>query len=134
MFHDAEVSTPSRPTHYRPFTPRVEPPGLRYAESPSPVLPQYRRAASASPSRARRLDASIEPRIAPTSAVTQPSLAVHQVHQGNFVSLLPHHVKAQDQAVKAQTQQEYLMARPTEPVGPLSVQTFALETQRRPTV
>lgn len=107
------------PRTYRPFTPRVEPPSRRF-ESPSPVLPQYRRAA-ASASPVRRLDASIDP-VSPVPG---------------FVSLLPHHVKAQTQATQV-TQpskaclQEYLVAKP-EPLA-VSVQTFALETQRRPNV
>ena len=108
------------PRTYRPFTPRVEPPSRRF-ESPSPVLPQYRRAA-ASASPVRRLDASIDP-VSPVPG---------------FVSLLPHHVKAQTQATQV-TQpskaclQEYLVAKP-EPLAAVSVQTFALETQRRPNV
>lgn len=108
------------PRTYRPFTPRVEPPSRRF-ESPSPVLPQYRRAA-ASASPVRRLDASIDP-VSPVPG---------------FVSLLPHHVKAQTQATQV-TQpskaclQEYLVAKP-EPLAAVSVQAFALETQRRPNV
>lgn len=118
-----EAFTPtktSKTSHYRPFTPRVEPPGR--LES-SPILPQYRRAASASPRVARRLDASIDPPLG-------NGLVSH-------VSLLPRHVKAQAQAQENPSakacQVEYLIAKP-EPVGPVLVQTFALETQRRPTI
>jgi len=114
------LSRAPTPRTYRPFTPRVEPPSRRF-ESPSPVLPQYRRAA-ASASPVRRLDASIDP-VSPVPG---------------FVSLLPHHVKAQTQATQV-TQpskaclQEYLVAKP-EPLAAVSVQAFALETQRRPNV
>ena len=114
------TEAPTRTSHYRPFTPRVEPPGR--LESPSPILPQYRRAASASPRVARRLDASIDPPGRGNGLVSH-------------VSLLPRHVKAQAQenpSAKA-CQVEYLIAKP-EPVGPVLVQTFALETQRRPTI
>lgn len=120
-YHDpSRAFTPTKTSHYRPFTPRVEPPGR--LESPSPILPQYRRAASASPRVARRLDASIDPPGRGNGLVSH-------------VSLLPRHVKAQAQenpSAKA-CQVEYLIAKP-EPVGPVLVQTFALETQRRPTI
>lgn len=118
-YHDASRAfTPTKTSHYRPFTPRVEPPGR--LESPSPILPQSRRAVSASPKLARRLDASIDP--------PGHGLVSH-------VSLLPRHVKdvkGQDPSAKA-CQVEYLIAKP-EPVGPVLVQSFALETQRRPTI
>lgn len=126
-YHDASRAfTPTRTSHYRPFTPRVEPPGR--LESPSPILPQYRRAASASPRVARRLDASIDPPSTGRTGGTGNGLVSH-------VSLLPRHVKAQAQEnVSAKAcQVEYLIAKP-EPVGPVLVQTFALETQRRPTI
>ena len=113
-----EAFTPTKTSHYRPFTPRVEPPGR--LESPSPILPHSRRVVSASPKLARRLDASIDP--------PGHGLVSH-------VSLLPRHVKdvkGQDPSAKA-CQVEYLIAKP-EPVGPVLVQSFALETQRRPTI
>ena len=91
----------------------------------SPILPQYRRAASASPRVARRLDASIDPPLGGNGLVSH-------------VSLLPRHVKAQAQMAQENPsakacQVEYLIAKP-EPVGPVLVQTFALETQRRSTI